>query len=110
MRFEDIYWHDGQILGWTVTSSTDQSDTGAVVITAAVYESLQSPERFEIEIVFENVKNLSVACNFAELAEHFSFGNIDWATKEGARNYRFDLFGDNSFELSSGKVSIRQKK
>lgn len=45
-------------------------------------------------------------CVFASLAEHFFAGNVDWASKEGERNFRFDLFGDNSFEVVADKVSI----
>jgi hypothetical protein len=106
MRFEDVYWHDGLILGWNIESCVEKSKTGTVKFKMAIYEDLQAPDRFVVTVLFEEVESLSLICNFPDLADHFFAGHIDWASKEGARNYRFDLFGDNSFEVMSGKVSV----
>jgi hypothetical protein len=106
MRFEDVYWHDGLIQGWKIKSSDDQSKTGTVEFTMAIYADPQAPDRFVVKVSFEDVETMSLNCNFPDLADHFSAGNIDWASREGERSYRFDLFGDNSFELVAGTVSI----
>jgi len=109
MRFENVYWHDGLILGWNIQSCVEKSKTGTVEFAVAIYDGPQAPDRFVVKVLFEDVEKLSLTCNFPDLADHFFAGHIDWANKEGARNYRFDLFGDNSFELVSGKVRIRRE-
>ena len=81
----------------------------ATILAMAIYEGPQAPDRFVIKVLFEDVEKLSLTCNFPELADHFSAGNIDWATRDGDSNYRFDLFGDNSFELISSKVTIQRE-
>jgi len=106
MRFEDVHWHDGQILSWTIRSSDESSATATVELELAVHESPDVSERFVARLTFEDVESLSLNCNFPDLSEHFFAGNIHWAHREGARNYRFELFGNNSFEVVAGKVGI----
>lgn len=109
MRFEDFFWHDSQILSWTIDSSDDQSATGSIELRLASWEDMQALERFLVTIRFENVEKFSLSCDFASLAERFFAGNVDWANKEGKRNFRFDLFGDNSFEVVADSVIITRE-
>ena len=106
MKFEEFFWHDSQILGWNIGSSDDQSDKGSIELRLASWESMQALDRFLCTVRFEKVEKILLNCDFPSLAEHFYAGNVDWASKEGKRKYRFDLFGDNSFEVVADKVSI----
>jgi len=106
MRFEDFFWHDSQILEWTIGSSDDKSTTGSIELRLASWESMQALDRFFVTVRFEKVEKFSLNCDFPSLAEHFFAGNVDWASKEGERNFKFDLFGDNSFEVVADAVTI----
>ncbi len=106
MKFEEFYWHDSQILGWTIDSSDDQSATASIELRLASWEDMQAPERFNVTIRFEKVEKLILNCDFASLANNFWAGNVDWASRKDERNYRFDLFGDNQFEVVAGAVTI----
>ena len=106
MRFEDFYWHDSQILGWTVNSSNDHSTTGSIELRLSSWESLQALDRFLVTVRFEEVEKILLNCDFASLADYFNAGNVDWARMTGERTFTFDLFGDNSFDIVAGKVSI----
>jgi hypothetical protein len=106
MRFEDFFWHDSQILSWTIDSSDNQSPTGSIELRLASWEDMQAADRFLVTVRFENVEKKLLNCDFASLADHFSFGNIDWASMKGGRTFKFDLFGENSFEVVADSVSI----
>lgn len=106
IRFEDFFWHDSQILEWTIGSSDDKSTTGSIELSLSSWESVQALDRFLVTVRFEKVEKFALNCDFPSLAKHFSAGNVDWATKEGERKYRLDLFGDNSFEVVADTVTI----
>lgn len=109
MKFEDFYWHDSQILGWTIDSSDDQSATASIELRLASWEDMQAPNRFNVTIRFEKVEKLVLNCDFASLADNFSAGNVDWASREGERSFKFDLFGENSFEVVADSVTIKRE-
>lgn len=109
MKFEDFFWHDSQILGWTIGSSDNQSPTGSIELRMASWEDGQATDRFLVTVRFEKVEKFLLNCDFASLAEHFSAGNIDWASREGKRNFKFDLFGENSFEVVADSVAITRE-
>ncbi|UCH73547.1 MAG: hypothetical protein JSU82_14565 [Rhodospirillales bacterium] len=109
VRFEDIHWHGGRILAWTITSGDEGSATATVELDLAVHEGPDAPKRVAARLVFEGVESLSLSCNFPSLSDRFATGNIHWAHREGPRTYRFELFGDNAFELVADTVSIHRE-
>lgn len=50
MRFEGFFWHDSQILGWTIGSSDDQSTTGSIEFRMASWEDMQAADRFIVTV------------------------------------------------------------
>jgi len=106
MRFEDVHWQGGRILGWTITPGDERPATATAEFRLAVFKGPGAADRIVVCLVFEDVESLSLSCSFPDLADHFSAGNIHWAHREGARNYRFELFGNNSFEVVAGKVRL----
>ena len=105
MKFDDVYWHDGQIQSLLVACSEQSGCQYRIRIEADVYSSEDSPDRTRIAVTFGEVEKLVLACNIIEMNDYFGSGNISNGYKKGKNDYILYL-ADGYVEIMAGKVVI----
>ena len=72
--FENVYWHDGQLLG--VSLQTDVDGGARVAISLALYVNDQSPSRSPWTVACVGVLRLVTSVDVDELLDNARAGNI----------------------------------
>ncbi len=74
MKIDNIFWHDGNLVGINCLIDIDGKTT--VVIVVDLYKSQDSSKRKRYAIYCEAVEKFSQNIDFKELTSHSNAGNI----------------------------------
>lgn len=104
-RFEDIYWHDGQLVGCSVSSLSDVMESTRLQIHAVCFESAIAGSKLRVLVTFESVKRFLLVGDSLEMSENFRAGNIYAAGTYGQDMYRFNLM-EGYIEVQAGSCKV----
>lgn len=107
VKFNTIYWHDGQILELRVIPAIERKQA-QIVLNMNLYKSGDAPEREPYEMVFEKVIRFTSTADFIALKDNSRAGNIYSANlyNEDKSLYRFYLVeGYIEIECENAKIT-----
>lgn len=106
MEFDDIYWHDGNLLDIHITFEGEEKKRINIVLIAEVYEKYQASTRKKLTVIFKEVDNFLLSSDCIELITNFKCGgHISHGYSKDPNKYRIFL-ADGYIDIATKKIKL----
>lgn len=104
MNFNDLYWHDGNLVKLECIAPQNEMESAAVEFTCELFENNDYKERSRFKIGIHSVSDISFMIDLSELKFHAGAGMIVEAKRSKIENRATSQLYE--FTLQTGKILI----
>lgn len=114
MKYENVYWHDGNIKSINNKFPVSGKERASIEISFELYKSHDSTDLQDYSVVFPSVKEIFQSVDFDAIVEHIGPGSVDWVDQKEVMinnkkvyKYTISLCGGRMI-IFSGKARIKR--
>lgn len=114
MKYENVYWHDGNIKSISSTLPLSGKEKASIEVILELYRNHKSSDLQDYLVVFPGVREVFQSVDFDELTKHINPGAIDWVDQtelmiDDSKLYKYTLsLCGGRIVVFSGKAKIRR--
>lgn len=114
MKYENVYWHDGNIKSINSKLPLSGKERALIEISFELYKNHDSSDLQDYSVVFPKVRETFQSIDFDELIDHVNPGSVGWVDQteliiknQKAYKYTISLCGGRII-IFSGKAKIKR--